>query len=166
MKKTKMNNVNHPQHYANNGYGVEAIEIMRRVFGDADVTVFCKLNAFKYRLRAGRKEGSPAAQDLEKEQWYLAKLRDMSAAGAADAAAAAAPEDKPAPKAAPARRGRKNRWTPEQKEQLFSMNANEAAAHFGITIETVRTLRWKLRKERGEDDSNSQPTNALNGYNL
>lgn len=59
--------VNHPVHY--NDYDVEAIEMMRRIWGDEKVKIFCTLNAFKYRMRAGHKDNTE--QDLSKERWYL-----------------------------------------------------------------------------------------------
>jgi hypothetical protein len=71
-----------PAHYRSNGYGLEAIDIMRRTFGDEEVATFCRINAFKYRLRAGLKEGNPAEQDLAKEAWYLDKYHALSAAAA------------------------------------------------------------------------------------
>lgn len=63
----KDNSVDHPSHY--NDYDVEVIEMMRRIWGDDAVKTFCKLNAFKYRMRAGHKDD--LEQDLKKEQWYL-----------------------------------------------------------------------------------------------
>ena len=68
--------VNHPQHY--NNYDVEVIDMMERIFGTEAVISFCKLNAFKYRMRAGTKPTSTADEDLRKEQWYLSKMRELS----------------------------------------------------------------------------------------
>ena len=59
--------VNHPPHY--NQYPVETIQMMYSIWGAEAVYHFCLLNAFKYRMRAGEK--GDAAQDLEKERWYL-----------------------------------------------------------------------------------------------
>lgn len=67
--------VNHPQHY--NNYDVEVIDMMERVFGKEATITFCKLNAFKYRMRAGTKPGQDADKDLNKEQWYLDKMNEM-----------------------------------------------------------------------------------------
>lgn len=67
--------VNHPQHY--NNYDVEVIDMMEKVFGKEQTAVFCKLNAFKYRMRAGTKPGQDADKDLKKEQWYLNKKREL-----------------------------------------------------------------------------------------
>lgn len=43
---------------------------MRAMFGDEAVKGFCRCNAFKYRFRAGRKDGQSADQDLKKAEWY------------------------------------------------------------------------------------------------
>ena len=67
--------VNHPQHY--NNYDVEVIDMMERVFGKEETAIFCKLNAFKYRMRAGTKPGQSAEKDLNKEQWYLNKKKEL-----------------------------------------------------------------------------------------
>lgn len=58
--------VNHPDHY--NQGGIECIDAMRSAFGEEQVRVFCKLNAFKYIWRADQKNGE---QDLRKAIWYL-----------------------------------------------------------------------------------------------
>lgn len=67
--------VNHPQHY--NNYDVEVIDMMERVFGKEATITFCKLNAFKYRMRAGTKPNQSAEKDLNKEKWYLDKAQEL-----------------------------------------------------------------------------------------
>lgn len=67
--------VNHPQHY--NNYDVEVIDMMERVFGKEATITFCKLNAFKYRMRAGTKPGQDSTKDLNKEKWYLDKMNEL-----------------------------------------------------------------------------------------
>lgn len=61
--------VNHPSHYINSD-GKECIDVMIDTFGIDAVITFCKLNAFKYMFRAGKKEGSPEKEDLDKAAWY------------------------------------------------------------------------------------------------
>lgn len=61
--------VNHPSHY--NNYSVEVLEMMRRIYGDEKVAIFCELNAFKYRMRMGTKDDNDIKQDFDKEQFYL-----------------------------------------------------------------------------------------------
>lgn len=62
-----MDNINHPSHYQGKH---ECIEVMRAMFGDEAVKGFCKCNAYKYRFRAGWKDGQSADQDLKKAEWY------------------------------------------------------------------------------------------------
>lgn len=75
--ETQYEMVNHPQHY--NNYDVEVIEMMEKVFGLEETIAFCKLNAYKYRMRAGTKPSTPVQQDLDKEQWYLKKMNELKA---------------------------------------------------------------------------------------
>ena len=62
-------NVNHPKHYKNGQY--ECIDVMRDVFGEEAVDIFCKLNAFKYIWRANNKNGK---EDIQKANWYLNEI--------------------------------------------------------------------------------------------
>ena len=68
-------NVNHPQHY--NNYSKEVIDMMVDVFGKENTALFCEMNAFKYRMRMGTKPGNDINQDLDKEQWYLNKAKEL-----------------------------------------------------------------------------------------
>lgn len=68
MEKTLLEIIR-PNHY--NNYSVEVLDMMRRIWGDDKVAIFCELNAFKYRMRMGLKEGNPIEQDLAKEKFYL-----------------------------------------------------------------------------------------------
>ena len=74
-KAKEYEEVNHPQHY--NNYDVEVIDMMERVFGKSQTATFCKLNAFKYRMRAGTKPGQSVSKDLDKERWYLNKFNEL-----------------------------------------------------------------------------------------
>lgn len=74
-KDIKYENVNHPQHY--NNYSKEVIDMMVDVFGKENTALFCEMNAFKYRMRMGTKPGNDINQDLEKEQWYLNKAKEL-----------------------------------------------------------------------------------------
>lgn len=67
--------VNHPTHY--NNYDKEAIEMMINIWGPEETAIFCKLNAFKYRLRMGTKPDNDIQQDLNKEKWYLKKFHEL-----------------------------------------------------------------------------------------
>ena len=68
-----MEQVNHPQHYKT--YDVETIDMMIRIWGVQETISFCKLNAFKYRMRAGHKDN--AEQDIRKALWYENKLKEL-----------------------------------------------------------------------------------------
>ena len=61
--------VNHPSHYNIPGKN-ECIVEMEEKFGKEAVYYFCVLNAFKYRYRAGEKEGNSYEQDENKAKWY------------------------------------------------------------------------------------------------
>ncbi len=62
-----MTKVDHPEHYQGKH---ECIDVMRALFGDEAVEGFCKCNAFKYRFRAGQKEGEKKEDDIAKAEWY------------------------------------------------------------------------------------------------
>lgn len=64
---TDMESVSHPTHYVGPH---ECIEVMEALFGIDDVKGFCRCNSFKYRFRAGKKEGASAEEDLAKAQFY------------------------------------------------------------------------------------------------
>lgn len=67
--------VNHPQHY--NNYDKEVIDMMLDIWGPKETAIFCKLNAFKYRMRMGTKPDNDLSQDLKKEKWYLNKYHEL-----------------------------------------------------------------------------------------
>ena len=69
--------VNHPKHYIDEN-GKECIDVMIDTFGKEAVITFCKLNAFKYMWRAGKKPGSPELEDLKKAEWYISKQRELT----------------------------------------------------------------------------------------
>ena len=60
--------VNHPSHYQKDGK--ECIDVMLELYGIQAVIHFCECNAFKYRWRAGLKNGESAEVDLNKAKWY------------------------------------------------------------------------------------------------
>lgn len=67
--------VNHPDHYNAPG-SMECIDEMIVLFGFRDTMAFCKLNAWKYRYRAGLK-GS-AEEDHRKASWYIQKYKELN----------------------------------------------------------------------------------------
>lgn len=58
-----------PSHYMT--YGKEVADIMCDIWGPEAVAIWCKLNAFKYRMRMGCKVGVDVTEDLKKEQRCL-----------------------------------------------------------------------------------------------
>ena len=76
--------VNHPKHY--NNYDVEVVDMMEKIWGTKATMDWCKMTAYKYRMRMGTKPGnyeSPEAmkakllEDFNKEQWYLKKADEL-----------------------------------------------------------------------------------------
>ena len=59
--------VNQPPHYADSE--IECIDAMIAAFGRDAVNTYCRLAAFKYVWRAGKK--FDAEEDLKKAVWYL-----------------------------------------------------------------------------------------------
>ena len=77
VKEETYEHVNHPNHY--NIYDVEVVEMMKRIWGPEETAIWAKLNAFKYRMRAGTKPGNSIERDMKKEQWCLMKQRELQA---------------------------------------------------------------------------------------
>lgn len=71
MSTTNSEAVNHPVHYQGKN---ECIDVMEAMFGRQAVIDFCKCNAFKYRFRAGMKNGE---EDIHKAEWYETKLIEL-----------------------------------------------------------------------------------------
>ena len=69
----KQDLVNHPEHYTS--YPIETIDMMVAIWGKQTVANYCTINAFKYRMRAGKKDN--VQQDLAKEKWYLDKADEL-----------------------------------------------------------------------------------------
>lgn len=68
-------NVNHPSHY--NVHKHECIDEMIALFGVDETMAFCKLNAWKYRYRAGAKDGEAREKDLAKADGYIDKYIEL-----------------------------------------------------------------------------------------
>jgi hypothetical protein len=71
--KPKEDVVNHPSHYTTGG--MECIDEMILVFGEAIVADFCLCNVWKYRKRALHKNGQ---EDLDKADWYMKKYKELA----------------------------------------------------------------------------------------
>lgn len=68
--------VNHPDHY--NGYAREVIDSICGLCNEAEFKGYLKGNVIKYIARYEMKNG---AEDLEKAQWYLEKLKEVETGG-------------------------------------------------------------------------------------
>lgn len=68
-------NIN-PEHYKR--YSKEVIDMMINIYGTPAVAKYCEMTAFKYRMRMGTKPNNSIEQDLQKEQWYLNKAKQLS----------------------------------------------------------------------------------------
>lgn len=74
MKQDNYDFVN-PPHYKEGGK--EVWEMMIDIWGvDAFIT-FCEINAFKYRMRLGKKPEQPIERDLSKAKWYENKAIEL-----------------------------------------------------------------------------------------
>lgn len=72
-KADKSDAVNHPSHYTD--FPVEAIDMMFKIWGKELVIAYCEMNAFKYRMRAGKKRD--ALEDLKKADKYMEFKQNM-----------------------------------------------------------------------------------------
>ena len=75
IRPSKDNDHINPQHYQNGP--MEVWEMMVKIWGEEKYIGFCQMNAFKYRMRAGNKEGQPAERDLTKAKWYEDKVKEI-----------------------------------------------------------------------------------------
>ncbi len=62
-------------HY--NKGSIETIDKMERVYGTVATIIFCELNVFKYRDRAGLKDGQPLELEFKKIKWYEDKIKSL-----------------------------------------------------------------------------------------
>lgn len=69
------NDIIRPAHYQSD---IEVWEQMIRIWGAEQFIIYCKINAFKYRMRAGKKPGNSIHDDIEKALWYEKKIEELS----------------------------------------------------------------------------------------
>ena len=63
--------VHHPSHYTLPGLTIESVDVIRAVLTPEEFKGWCKGNALKYSLRAGRKDPTKEVQDLAKAVVFL-----------------------------------------------------------------------------------------------
>lgn len=73
VTKTKEYDPINPDYYN----GTDCLEKMILEFGQEAAYWFCKVNAFKYRYRAGSKPGNAIETDLEKAEWYEEQAKNL-----------------------------------------------------------------------------------------
>ncbi len=66
-----------PDHYKYSDR--EIWEMQVAIWGPEAYITYCEINAFKYRMRMGKKPGQPHEQDLNKALWYERKATDLRA---------------------------------------------------------------------------------------
>ena len=69
---TKNDTINNPSHYT--AGKEEVIDINDKSLSDQQYIVYLKGNILKYLLRAGKKQGSAATEDMGKATWYINRL--------------------------------------------------------------------------------------------
>ena len=65
-----------PQHYVQDD-GRQTWERMVDEYGLKETAIFCKLNAYKYRDRIGKKPGEDSAREQGKIDWYDKKADEL-----------------------------------------------------------------------------------------
>lgn len=67
-----------PQHYVQDD-GRQTWEHMVDEFGLVETAIFCKLNAYKYRDRMGKKPNESTEREMKKVKWYEDKAAELYA---------------------------------------------------------------------------------------
>nr|DAD86000.1 MAG TPA: nucelotide kinase [Myoviridae sp. ctv1i11] len=71
LNETMTDAVHHPSHYTLPGLTIESVDVIRAVLTPEEFKGWCKGNALKYSLRAGRKDPAKEVQDLAKAGVFL-----------------------------------------------------------------------------------------------
>jgi hypothetical protein len=66
-----------PEHYKDNAFGQELINVIEQSMTREQFTGYCRGNAIKYRMRAGKKSDK-IEQDIKKALWYEDKLKSLT----------------------------------------------------------------------------------------
>lgn len=64
-----------PSHY--NKGDMEVGDMMLNIWGKTAYAQFCRMNAFKYRMRIGDKPDQPVERELQKIKWYENKAKEI-----------------------------------------------------------------------------------------
>jgi hypothetical protein len=73
QKPTTLDPVNHPPHYTSGP--IECFDAMKSAFTKEEMIAYCKVAAFKYLWREGKKDSQ--IQERKKAVWYLQKSIEL-----------------------------------------------------------------------------------------
>lgn len=76
VRNTCNDDVYSPSHYQLEGLGIESVDVIRATLTEEEFKGWCKGNALKYLMRAGKKDPSKEMQDLEKGGVFISWLTE------------------------------------------------------------------------------------------
>ena len=68
--------VHNPDHYKLSGLNIEVVDVIKAVLTEDEFKGWCRGNALKYLMRAGKKDKSKEKQDFEKAGVFISWLVD------------------------------------------------------------------------------------------
>lgn len=68
--------VHNPKHYKLNGLNIEVVDVIKAVLTEEEFKGWCRGNALKYLMRAGKKDKSKEKQDFAKAGVFISWLTD------------------------------------------------------------------------------------------
>lgn len=68
--------VHNPAHYKLNGLNIEVVDVIRAALTDEEFKGWCRGNALKYLMRAGKKDKAKEKQDFAKAGVFISWLTD------------------------------------------------------------------------------------------
>lgn len=68
--------VHNPAHYKLNGLNIEAVDVVKAVLTEEEFKGWCRGNALKYLMRAGKKDKNKEKQDFAKAGVFISWITD------------------------------------------------------------------------------------------
>lgn len=68
--------VHNPKHYKLNGLNIESVDVIKAVLTEEEFKGWCRGNALKYLMRAGKKDKSKEKQDFAKAGVFISWITD------------------------------------------------------------------------------------------
>ena len=68
--------VHNPDHYKLNGLNIEAVDVVKAVLTEEEFKGWCRGNALKYLMRAGKKDKNKEKQDFAKAGVFISWITD------------------------------------------------------------------------------------------